>query len=203
MSQIKTLIFDLGGVIVPFDFMRAYRRFEQMTGTPPERLRETITDTGLVPQFESGQLEPDEFVERLTGAIGVSMSMREFRDLWVSIFLPEALIPEAFLESLRARHRMLLLSNTNAIHFEMIRETYPQLNHFDHLVLSHEVKAMKPSPEIYAAALANADADPDECFFTDDVAAYVEGARHAGIDAVQFTGFNALLGHLRARGIET
>jgi putative hydrolase of the HAD superfamily len=203
VAKLKTLIFDLGGVIVPFDFMRAYRRFEAMTGTPPETLRATIAATGLVPLFESGQVEPDEFVERLTAAIGVSMSRQEFRDLWVSIFLPEALIPEEFLERLRHRHRLLLLSNTNAIHFDMVRETYPQLRHFDRWVLSHEVKAMKPSAAIYAAALAHARAEPGECFFTDDVPAYVEGARNAGIDAEQFTGLDALVGHLRARGVET
>ena len=60
------------------------------------------------------------------------------------------------------------------------------LRHFDDLVLSYEVKAMKPSPLIYREAIARAQCRPEECFYTDDIAAYVEGARREGIDAVQF-----------------
>ena len=60
---------------------------------------------------------------------------------------------------------------------------------------------MKPSPAIYAAAIEAARARPEECFFTDDILAYVEGARAAGIDAEQFLGYEKLLTDLRARGI--
>ena len=84
----------------------------------------------------------------------------------------------------------------------MVWEAYPILHQFHHLVLSHEVQAMKPEPAIYAAALAEAQADPGECFFTDDIAAYVEGARQAGMQAEQFLGYEKLLGDLRARGVE-
>ena len=58
------------------------------------------------------------------------------------------------LEGLRRRYHLVLVSNTNALHFEMIRETYAHLlRHFDDLVLSYEVRAMKPQPEIFQAAL--------------------------------------------------
>ena len=79
--------------------------------------------------------------------------------------MPETLIPESLITALKGRFRLLVLSNTNAIHIDMVRERYPILGHFDHLVLSHEVKAMKPDPRIYAAALAHAQAEPAECFF--------------------------------------
>ena len=54
------------------------------------------------------------------------------------------------------------------------------LRHFHDLVLSYEVKAMKPQPEIYQAALDMAGCRPEECFYTDDIAAYVEGAQADG-----------------------
>ena len=88
--------------------------------------------------------------------------------------------PTKLVIDLKSRYRLLVLSNTNAIHIDMVREHYGILRHFDHLVLSHEVKAMKPDPRIYAAALAHANAEPHECFFTDDIADYVEGARRGG-----------------------
>lgn len=199
--MIKTVIFDLGKVIVPFDFARGYRGMSKHCSHAPEEIPKRIGSTGLVPRFESGQIEPEQFVEQLCGALGAKIDYQRFCQIWSSIFLPETLIPEQLLEGLRRRHRLLLLSNTNAIHFEMIRENYPLLRHFDDFVLSYEVGAMKPSPRIYKAALERADCEPGECFFTDDIPEYVAGARQAGIDAVQFHSAEQIERELRARGV--
>jgi glucose-1-phosphatase len=95
----------------------------------------------------------------------------------------------------------MMLSNTNALHFEMIRETYPLISHFDHYVLSYEVGAMKPSPRIYEEAIAHSGVKPDECFYTDDILAYVEGAQRAGLTAVQFQSFEQLTSDMDRLGI--
>jgi HAD superfamily hydrolase (TIGR01509 family) len=75
------------------------------------------------------------------------------------------------------------------------------VRHFDHFILSHEIKAMKPDPRIYRAALAEARCAPGECFYTDDIAEYVDGARREGIDAVQFQSREQLEQEMKARGI--
>jgi putative hydrolase of the HAD superfamily len=97
---------------------------------------------------------------------------------------------------------LLLLSNTNAIHFEMVQRTYPLLARFHHHVVSYKVGALKPSPVIYSEAIKHAKCDPSECFFTDDIPAYVEGARQAGIDAVQFESQAQIERELRLRGVD-
>jgi putative hydrolase of the HAD superfamily len=84
----------------------------------------------------------------------------------------------------------------------MLRNAYSMLNHFDYFVLSYEVGSLKPSDEIYQEAIKHADCAPGECFFTDDIAAYVEGAKKAGIDAVQFESAEQIEREMRARGIE-
>jgi HAD superfamily hydrolase (TIGR01509 family) len=83
----------------------------------------------------------------------------------------------------------------------MVFERYPLLKHFDEYILSYKVGAMKPSPVIYNAALAKAQCRPEECFFTDDIPAYVEGAKAQGIDAVQFQNAAQIEAELRARGV--
>ena len=106
------------------------------------------------------------------------------------------------LEGLAARYRLVLLSNTNAIHFDSIRSGYaPLLRHFHQLVLSYEVKAMKPAPAIFQAAIEAARCRPEECFYTDDIPAYVEGARSLGIDAVVFQSAAQIERELAARNI--
>jgi putative hydrolase of the HAD superfamily len=199
--MIKTIIFDLGGVIVPFDFGRAYGRMEELSGLARDEIRARLAAASLGNRLESGQIEPPAFLDELCALLGVRIPYDEFRTLWVSIFDPETLIPETLLEALKTRHRLLVLSNTNSIHFDMVRENYPLLRHFDRFVLSYEVGALKPDPRIYRAAIAHAGCDPGECFFTDDIAQYVEGARAEGIDAVQFTGLEALRSDLRSRGV--
>lgn len=199
--MIRALIFDLGRVIVPFDFRLGYARMAERCGLEPDEVRARLKSDGLVRAFESGGIGRHEFHRRVEQLLGTAVPYGEFCEIWFSIFLPETLVSDAFLAALHARHRLVLLSNTNPIHFEMIRERYPELRHFDAFVLSYEVGAMKPEPRIYAAAIEAGRCAPHECFFTDDIPEYVEGARQAGIDAVVFEGQEALERELRARGV--
>lgn len=199
--MIKAVIFDLGRVIVPFDFKRGYKRLSPLCGIPETEIPRHIAQTDLVQQYESGAVESRDFVRRLSEQLNFETSYENFCEIWSSIFLPETLIPEAMVESIARNYRLILLSNTNEIHFAMIRANYPILRHFHELVLSYEVGAMKPLPLIYEKAIEAAECEPEECFFTDDIAAYVEGAKAAGIDAVQFESAEQIAGELHRRGV--
>jgi glucose-1-phosphatase len=200
--MIKTIIFDLGKVIIPFDFQRGYDRMAPLCSYSAADIPERLRGCDLVTRFEEGRIEPEAFVQEISEILELKVDYAAFCDIWSSIFLPDPLISEDLLRSLRQRYRLLLLSNTNAIHFEMVNEAYPLLRHFHHKVLSHKVGALKPSPAIYAEALKHADASPHECFFTDDIPAYVEGAKAAGIDAVRFENQAQIERELRSRGVE-
>ena len=202
MKELKTIIFDLGNVLIPFDFRLGYAGLQSHIDIPAAEIPERIRATALVPELESGRMEPRAFVTAFNTALGSQISYETFCGIWSSIFLPETLVPDELVEKLKRKYRVMVLSNTNAIHFDQVWATYPILRQFDHLILSHEVKALKPEPAIYAAALAEARAEPGECFFTDDIAAYVEGARQAGMQAEQFLGYEKLLGDLRGRGVD-
>ena len=199
--MIKTVIFDLGRVLIPFDFMRGYLRMQDLSGLAPDEIRERLKRDQLVHRFETGLIEDRDFVDEVAARLEVALDYDGFREIWGSIFLPETLIPESVVEGIRRNHRTVLLSNTNGIHFTMLEERYPILSHFDARILSYEVKAMKRDPAIYRAAIDAAGCAPGECFFTDDIAAYVEGAKAMGIDAVQFESGEQILGELAARGV--
>jgi glucose-1-phosphatase len=197
---IKTILLDLGNVIIPFDFKRAYARMAALCGCAVEEVPVRIRATGLVAPFEKGEIEAEPFVHELSAALNLDITYSEFCEWWSSVFLQPTLVSEALLEDLRSRHRLLALSNTNAIHFAMVKEAYPLLRHFDDYVLSYEVGAAKPEAKIYREAIARAQCDPGECFFTDDLAVNVEAARAHGMDAVQFVSAEQLERELRARG---
>jgi FMN phosphatase YigB (HAD superfamily) len=196
----KAIIFDLGKVLVHFDFKIGYRELEGLCPYPAAEIPKRLAPTGLVWRFETGLIEPHEFVEELSQILDLHVDYDRFCRIWGSIF-GQTLVPESLLEGLAARYRLLMLSNTNAIHFDTIRQNYPMIRHFHDLILSYEVKAMKPRPEIFQAAVARAGCRPEECFFTDDMAEFVEGAKRLGIDAVQFQSAEQLEGELKARGI--
>lgn len=200
--MIKTVIFDLGGVIVPLDFQRGYAAIEPLCRCPAEEIPKRLGSTDLMDRFEIGQVEPEEFVQGMCKLLDLELDFEQFREVWGAIFPPNTLIPESLLEALRGRHRLLLLSNTNAIHFPYIRENYPLLRHFDHFVLSYEVGALKPAPEIYHEAIAHAGCRAEECFFIDDVAGNVEAARREGMDAAQFVSCEQLKKDLKERNIQ-
>jgi FMN phosphatase YigB (HAD superfamily) len=199
--MIKTIIFDLGKVIVPFDFKRAYAQFEARCGIPAAEIPVRLVDTGLYRRFESGLIQPHAFVEEISGHLGMQVEYEEFCGIWTSIFLPETLLSEEFLAMLADRYRLVLLSNTNIIHFKMVLASYPIMRHFNELVLSYEVGLMKPAPGIYRKAVDAARCSAQECFFTDDILENVEGARAEGIDAVQFLSASQLEEEMRKRAL--
>lgn len=199
--MIRAILLDLGKVIVPFDFSIGYRAMQARCGLTVDELRDRIRSTGLVPRFETGLIEPEPFVHQLSAAVGLNITYPDFCQIWGSIFSRETLIPDDFLQALHRNYPLILVSNTNRIHFEMILRDYPILRHFDHFLLSYEVQSMKPAPLIFEKAVAAAKVAPHECFFTDDIPAYVEGAKAFGIDAVLFTGFEHLKYDLAQRGV--
>jgi len=200
--MIRSLIFDLGKVLIPFDWQRGYDALAQASPYPAEEVRRRIKETGLFDGFERGRVEPREVAARVSALLGLDVTFDQFQELWSSIFLPETILPEEMLAGLRDRYRLLLLSNTDAIHFHWLRERYPILSHFHDYVVSFEVGCRKPEPEIYQQAIARALCEPPEIFFTDDRAENVEGALRMGIDAVQFQSVDQLEHELRSRDVE-
>ncbi|MCX6624445.1 MAG: HAD family phosphatase [Acidobacteria bacterium] len=201
--MLKALIFDLGNVILAFDFKRSYRALSAVCGYSPEQMPERLRATDLVTRYESGAVTSEAFFDELVGILELDgLSYESFQEIWFSIFDREPLCPDSFFEHLARDYRLILLSNTNPLHFDRIRKHFPLLRHFHGLVLSHEVGAMKPAPQIYEEAIRLAGCRPEECFYTDDIQTYVDGGKRAGLDAVQFHSYEQIRGELIARGVK-
>lgn len=78
----------MGRVLVPFDFKRGYAKIEARCGIPAAEIPERIRPTGLVNRFESGEIEPRDFVRELSAVLSLDTSYEEFCDIWSSIFCP-------------------------------------------------------------------------------------------------------------------
>ncbi len=199
--MIKAILLDLGGVIVELDFARAYRATAELTGLDVEEVPERIRRAGLAEPYEHGRISSEEFYRRLSAALGLRVSYKRFCEIWGDMFGAEPLLERSFLAALRKRYRLLLLSNTNELHFEWLRRRFPLLKEFDDYVLSYEVGSMKPAPEIYLEAVGRAGCETAECFFADDKPENIEAATRLGMHGALFTSGQALRSELRGHGV--
>ncbi len=207
----KFIYFDLGNVLLTFDYKIACRQMAEVSHIEPEQVQEIIFDSDLQLRYESGQLSGPEFYEIFC------REAQEYRDdspdapapdytalRWAGSAMFELnspIIPiVAHLKS--ARLRLGILSNTCEAHWEYCMGKYVILDElFGVYVLSYEVGAVKPDAKIYRVAAERASVAPEEIFFTDDRPEHVAGARAAGFDAVQFTSARNLADALRERGV--
>ena len=117
----KAIFFDLGKALIHFDFQRGYQALEGLCPYTAENSA-APRGTGLVERFETGLVEPRDFVEQISALLDLEWTTTSFCDIWSSIFT-ETLVPESMLDGAGRRYRLVLLSNTNAIHFESLRQS--------------------------------------------------------------------------------
>lgn len=179
-----TVIFDLGGVLVSVDFMRACRRLEAAGGAPAADIRAAIVNGADKAAFDTGRLSPQEFAARCCAAAGLRLPYAEFADIWCDIFA-EQLEVTGLLDEIGKHADLLLLSNTDPLHIAYVRSHYGFLEKFARLVLSCEVGHAKPAPQIFERALGLV-APAARMIYIDDVPEFVAAARACGLGAEQF-----------------
>ena len=195
------IVSDLGNVILPFDYQTAVNKLELIEkGLGDKFLTYLKSNYELHRKNERGDITSGEFIRIMVRALDYKVSQEEFCNIYSKIFIVnEQLV--SLLAELHKKYTLILLSNTNKIHRDYGWGDYPFLKYFDKLILSYEVHAVKPEPEIYKAVEAYTQAPPEKHLFIDDIAEYAEAARKLGWDAIQYINFKKLEMELTKRNI--
>ncbi len=204
MSQqkIKAIVFDLGNVLLPFDYSIAVKRLNKKEENLGEAFLSFYKDNyALHRSFERGDLSKEEFIIVMLNALQNKIDGEIFCKIYSEIFTLNENVA-SLLPRLKKNYKLVLLSNTNAIHKKYGWEQYSFLQHFDKLVLSHEINAVKPEEKIYKAVESFTGLLPEEHIFIDDILEYVNGAKQLGWDGIQFTGYENLIVELQKRNIQ-
>ncbi len=145
------IIFDLGKVLVDFDYTIAEQKIAARSHQSPKELHAFLTNSHLLVEYESGRLTRQAFYEEICQAIGFRGDLAEFSGYFAAIFseIPEMIAMHAELR--RCGFKTYIFSNTNDLAIEHVRGNFPFFAHFDGYIFSHEVGAMKPLPAIYEA----------------------------------------------------
>ena len=179
--MIRAFLFDIGNVLVRFDFSRAARVVAPLcdVADADEALRR-IDDVKL--GYEDGQVTRAEFLRKAFAALRYRGTEAQFIAAWQGIFSENEPMT-ALVRSLRGKFPLYLLSNTNDMHVEGLFRDFPVFAQFTGATYSHEAKASKPHRPIYEIACRTHALDPRATFFIDDLAANIATARELGFHA--------------------
>ncbi len=151
MSRPSIVVFDLGKVLVDFDYSIAARKVAARSARAIEHLRSFLESSPLLVEYETGRLTRKEFFAEICRASGFHGTMEEFGEFFADIFTE---IPPMIELHARLRRRGIptyIFSNTNDLAIEHVRRNFPFFRDFDGYIFSYEVKAMKPDAKIYDA----------------------------------------------------
>ena len=197
----SAIAFDLGNVLVQVDHERFCRGLGELAGLSYTEVYAAVFATGVEPAYDKGQISSRDFHEGIAARCRLSLPYRRFCQLWCEIFAPMEGI-EAVLAHLAARFPLFLLSNTNELHFNYIREHFPAiLQPFQACILSFQVGSRKPEAAIYQALVRQTGRPPGEILYLDDKLPFVTSARTQGLLAWQFISPEDLRQELKRRGL--
>lgn len=181
MGKYSTLIFDMGNVLISFSFEKMLSQIATTAGLPVDQVKSLFMEDGVGIKFEKGEVSSKDLYDLLSEHAPAPFDFDQFIEAGCNIFDPRPEMVE-IVKKLKAKGlRLILLSNTNEAHYHYISKNYDFLPLFDHFVLSYELHCVKPEKEIYQAALLHTEAEPEECFYIDDIPEYVQAARKLGI----------------------
>jgi FMN phosphatase YigB (HAD superfamily) len=162
------VVFDLGKVLVDFDYTPATRKIAARSAKPPEDLHSHVGGSPLLIQYETGMITRHEFFEEVRRATGFRGDLKEFGEFFADIFTPIVPMIELHAELRRRGIPTYIFSNTNDLAIEHIRRNFPFFQNFDGYIFSYEVKSLKPDAKIYEAMEKMAGKRGAEILYIDD-----------------------------------
>jgi len=190
------ILFDLGGVLLPFDQQRRVRAVSEALAIDEPAARAALSPD-LFRRLDLGDADDLDFADAFSQAAGRPVTAAQARALILSVF--EA--PDAELWALAGRLRARTVVGGFSDNPAYVRELFPPGASLDPMFWSAELRAAKSSDAAFAAVEARLGHAPGDILFVDDSLANVERARRRGWDALHFAGSAALFADFAQRGL--
>ncbi len=187
LSLYNTIIFDFGGVIFDIDPERTRHSFNKLYGSA---LVDRFYQNEVLMKFEKGQITANDLRKEVQKITGITVKDEIFDRAWNAMLIDYKPKRIERIQMLGKTHKLLMLSNTNDLHFaffsnKLKREygvTFYDL--FDSVYLSHEMGLLKPDKEIYKQVLIQQNLDPERTLFIEDTKENAEAAKVLGIETL-------------------
>jgi len=176
MSE-PAFLFDIGNVLVRFDFTHALARLAEQSNAPVGEVPTLLTP--LKEALESGQMSDDDFISQSTAKLGFRGQRHDFIELWGDIFTEHAPMT-ALVQRIAGKHPLYLFSNTSGLHKEWLFERFDVFRHFTDGVYSYEARSSKPEEGMFHEALRRFKLDPARTLYIDDLIDNISTGRRLG-----------------------
>jgi putative hydrolase of the HAD superfamily len=184
MKPQKIVVFDLGKVLVDFDYSIAARKIAAQSRKSLAEIQVLIAQSRFIVDYETGRVTRREFYDRVREATGFGGTLAEFGEFFADIFT-EMPAMTALHAELRGRGiPTYIFSNTNDLAVEHVRRNFPFFANFDGYIFSYEVGSMKPDGKIYEALEKLAGQRGADIIYLDDRAENVAGGAARGWRAI-------------------
>jgi glucose-1-phosphatase len=191
--KIKTLIFDLGGVILDLSVDHTLQAFSKLFHIEHQEVTAIYHKGGDFELYEKGEIDDHQFRNFIRNTFS-EVTDDEIDRCWNAMLLGIPASKLQLLKKLMDSYHVILLSNTNNIHLQYInRMIMPALGatsldpFFHRTYYSHLMRMRKPDAEIFLKVLADNNLNPEQTLFLDDNKLNVEGANTVGINTLHVT----------------
>lgn len=197
---IRAVFFDIGNVLLRFSSRAVLARVACAVRSHPLKLAKYLWKSDIGERIERGEVSGDQLYALFQSELGYKGSFAQFRLLWCDHFSLDR-GSYAILKKTAQNVPTYLLSNTNALHIDFIRERYEFPTLVRGAILSHELGIRKPDPAIYKAALKLSGTKAEETVFVDDLKPNVDAAGKMGFRAIRFKDADDLRKRFDALGL--
>jgi putative hydrolase of the HAD superfamily len=178
--MIKVIIFDYFDVFRP----DGYKRWLADHGHERTGLFLRASE-----RHDRGDYTTQEFIQAVAEA-GNESAIQVEKEMEADINLNRPLVD--YVSKLRGEYKVALLSNSSSNYLRAELAKHDLEQYFDEIVISSEVKLIKPEPEVFIHIMQRLHAEPAECVFIDDNPNNVAAAQKLGIHGLVFTNLRSL-----------
>lgn len=190
MSEIKNIIFDLGGVIINLDIPKTIAEFNKLSVVPFESIYTQLQQSPIFDLFDKGQISETDFFKELKKYLKEDVTDTQMIDAWNAMLLDFPIHRLQLLNSLKSKYRIFLLSNTNETHITQLESDlhkehrYKNLEpFFEKVYYSCRIGMRKPDSDIFKFVLNQNKLNAHETIFIDDSPQHIKGALNTGIQS--------------------
>ena len=194
MQEITTLVFDFGCVLVNLDKQRCIKSFCEIGAENIATYVDECRQEALFHDLEVGNIDVSTFCDEVRRKAPCCKASDEaICEAWNSLLTGIPVRRLRALLQLKDRYRLLLLSNTNPIHWEKSLKDYFTADgktfddYFEKAYLSYQMQMLKPDRCIYEALMNDSRTTPEEILFVDDSVANCAAAEQIGITTLHVT----------------
>ena len=184
-NKIKVLLFDIGGVVIDFDFNRAFSMWEPISRLSCEQMRQTFEYDLAYEQHERGEITAEAYFAHLSATLELEEDYTRIAEGWNAIFVGEISETRVMLQAARTKFPCYAFTNTNASHHAVWSAMFPEVwSSFERVFTSHELGYRKPESQVFEHVAQTLGVPLDAIMFFDDMLENVEAATKAGLYGV-------------------